>query len=151
MAVWGIPDVAKGLKYREGILMLLAGAVITVSAALSWQQLGYWQDNDSLYRHTLNVTADNYVIHNNLGIVLANRWNLDAAIQEFQEALRINPKYSEAHYNLGMTFAIKGNVDAAIQELQEALRLNPEHPKAQLNLGVALEQKRWQDAAKKQQ
>ena len=151
MAVWGIPDLVKGLKYREGILMLLAGAVITVSAALSWQQLGYWQDNDSLYRHTLHVTADNYVIHNNLGIVLANRWNLDAAIQEFQEALRINPKYSEAHYNLGMTFAIKGNVDGAIWELQEALRINPEHPKAQLNLGVALEQKRWQDAAKKQQ
>ncbi len=150
MAAWGFPDLASRLKYRAGLLTLLAGAVITTSAVLSWQQLGYWRDNESLYRHTISVTADNYVMHNNLGNVLANRWNLDAAIQEFKKALRIKPNYSEAHYNLGMVFAIQGNVDAAIQELQEALRLNPDHSKAQFNLAVALEQKRWQNAEKKQ-
>ncbi len=150
MAAWGFPDLASRLKYRAGLLTLLAGAVITTSAVLSWQQLGYWRDNESLYRHTISITADNYVMHNNLGNVLANRWNLDAAIQEFKKALRIKPNYSEAHYNLGMVFAIQGNVDAAIQELQEALRLNPDHSKAQFNLAVALEQKRWQNAEKKQ-
>jgi tetratricopeptide (TPR) repeat protein len=149
MAAWGVPDLTRGLKHREGILSLLAGTVIITTAALTWQQLGYWRDNFSLYRHTLQVTAGNYVIHNNLGNAFANKWDLDAAIQEFYEALRINPNYSDAHYNLGMAFAIKGNLDAAIQELREALRINPGNAKALFNLGVALDQKRWQDEAKK--
>ncbi|HXE98651.1 MAG TPA: tetratricopeptide repeat protein [Dongiaceae bacterium] len=142
MAAWGVPDLAKGLKQRQGILALLAGAVIIASAALTWQQLGYWRDNISLYRHTLQVTDGNYVIHNNLGSALANKWDLDAAILEFNEALRINPDYSDAHYNLGMAFAMKGSLDAAIRELREALRINPNNAKASYNLGVALDQKR---------
>lgn len=149
LAAWGIPDLTKGLKYREVFLPLLAGAVIIASAALTWKQLDCWRDNNSLYRHTLRVTSGNYVIHNNLGSALANKWDLDAAMLEFQESLQINPNYAEAHYNLGMAFAMKGNVDAAIHELQEALRINPENSKAHNNLEVALEQKRWQNETKK--
>jgi tetratricopeptide (TPR) repeat protein len=149
MTAWGIPDLARGLKYREVFLALLAGTIIITSTILTWQQLGYWQNNEALYRHTLHVTTGNYVIHNNLGNALANKWELDDAIAEFKEALRINSNYSDAHYNLGMVFAIKGNHDAAIQELQETLRINPGNTKAHFNLGVALEQKRWQDGSQK--
>jgi tetratricopeptide (TPR) repeat protein len=142
MAFWGIPDLLAGFTCRRAILILLAGAVISAKAAVTWQQLGHWRDDFSLYRQALKVTADNYVIHNNLGIALANNWNLDAAIREFREALRINPNYSEAHYNLGIALAMKGDLDTAIGEFREALRIHPGDARANYNLGVALEQKR---------
>lgn len=68
MVGWGVPALTKGLKQSEAILSLLAGLVILVSASLTWQQLGYWRDSISLYRHTLQVTTDNFVMHNNLGV-----------------------------------------------------------------------------------
>jgi len=142
MAVWGIPDLLAGCRYRLAILTLLAGTVISAKTAVTWQQLGHWQDNFSLYEQTLEVTNDNYVIHNNLGIAHADTWNLDAASREFREALRINPNYSEAHYNLGIVLAMKGDLDTAIGEFREALRLHPGDARANYNLGVALEQKR---------
>lgn len=142
MAVWGIPDLLAGFTYRRAILTLLAGTVISAKTAVTWQQIGYWRDNFSLYEQALEVTTGNYVIHNNLGIAHANNWNLDAAIREFREALRINPNYSEAHYNLGITLAMRGDLDTAIWELREALRIHPGDTKAKYNLGVALGQKR---------
>lgn len=144
MAAWGVSDLSQDRKYRERVLALLAGAVITVSTVLSWQQLGYWRDNTSLYMHTLRVTTGNYVIHNNLGIVQGYNGKMDAAIKEFNAALRINPNYSDARYNLGMTFAIIGDLEKAIWHLREALRIDPNNSKAYTNLGVVLDQQKRQ-------
>jgi hypothetical protein len=149
MAAWGIPDLARGLRHREGILALLAGAVIIAASALTWRQLGYWQDNISLFRHTLSVTADNSFINYNLGAALAEKGDLDAAIQEYQDAVRISPDFKEAHTNLGIALANKGSLDAAIKEFQEALRISPNETKVRDNLELALTQKRMQDEHRK--
>jgi hypothetical protein len=138
MVAWGGADLTKGLRYREGILSLLAGVVIIASTALTWQQLGYWQDNISLYRHTLQITTGNYIINYNLGLTLADKGDLDAAIKEFKIAIMIKPKYYEAHNNLGVALAKKGNIDEAIKEFQETLMINPDCLDAQKNLDFAL-------------
>lgn len=147
MAAWGVSDLAEGLKHRVNILALLAGTVIIASTACTWQQIGYWQDNISLYRHTLQVTTGNYIIHYNLGTALANKGDMDAAIQEFSEALRLNPNCTIAHNNLGLALAKKGNLDAAIQEYREALHLTPDYSDPHNNLGIALANKGNMDAA----
>jgi len=149
MVAWGVPDLTRGLKYRDGILALLAGVVITALAALTWKQLGYWQDDISLFRHTLQVTADNSFINYNLGVSLAEKGDLDAAIHEYQEAIRINSTYKEAHTNLGIALANKGDLDAAIQEFREALRISPGETKLRNNLELALMQKGKQGEARK--
>jgi tetratricopeptide (TPR) repeat protein len=150
MAAWGVPNLTKGLQHREGILSLLAGGVIITSASLTWQQLGYWRDGISLFRHALQCTAGNYAAHNQLGNVIASKGDLDAAIKEYQEALRLDPNFSGAHYNLGRALASEGNLDAAIKEYQEALRLDPNFSGAHNNLGVALAIKGDQNAAIKE-
>jgi len=147
MVAWGVPDMARGLKHRDAILAVLAGVVMTASTVLTWQQLGYWQDNISLYRHTLQITTGNYLINNNLGIALADNGDLDAAIREFQAAIGINPNYANAHYNLGNAFCRTRNMDAAIQEFQEAIRINPNNADAHYNLGAALASQGNLDAA----
>jgi tetratricopeptide (TPR) repeat protein len=149
IVAWGASDLTEDLICREGVLTLLAGTVIIVSAVLTWQQIGYWQDNISLYRHTLRVTTGNYKIHNNLGNALARKGYLDAAIQEYEKALRINPNDAFAHNNLGYSFARKGDLDAAIQEYREALRINPNYVYARDNLTQAYARKTWQEAIRK--
>lgn len=150
MAAWGVPALIKELQYRQVILALLAGAVIIASTALTRQQLGYWRDNVSLFRHTLHVTSGNYIARYYLGLALANKGDLSAAIKEYQEVLAINPSYFEAHNNLGGVLANKGDLDAAIKAFQAALTINPNYFEAHNNLGGVLANKGDLNAAVEQ-
>lgn len=142
MVTWGVPALTRYLPYRQGILALIAGVVVIASAALTWQQLGYWQDNVALYRHTLQVTSGNYIAHDNLGDALAQKGDLDAAINEAKESLRINPSLPETHVTLGDALAQKGDPGTAIKEYQEALRINANFFEARRNLEILLAQRR---------
>jgi len=147
LVAWGVPDLIKGLQYRVGILALLGGAVIAASAALTWQQLGYWRDSVALYRHTLQVTSGNCIIHYNLGNAFLNKEKPEEAIPEFREAIRINPNFAVAYRNLGLALYKKGNLDAAIYELEKALRINPGDADAHRNVGLVYLKKGFLDPA----
>lgn len=148
MAAWGGAALAKDLQYRKVTLALLAGTVIVSTAVLTWQQLVYWRDDVSLFRHALHVTTGNYIMHNTLGAVYVKKGKLDAAIREFQEALAINPNFPDAHNNLGIALVMKGNLEEAIKEFQIALKINPEFSDAHHNLEIALAKKRMHDEAR---
>jgi Flp pilus assembly protein TadD len=137
----------ENLQHRKKFLGLLACTIVLICSLLTYHQLGYWRNNISLYQHTLQVTSNNNRIRNNLGIALANKGHLDAAIIEFKEALRIFPNYAEAHTNLGVALDRKGNLDGAIQEYMMAIRLSPNSFKAHYNLGTAYGLKGDIDAA----
>ncbi|MFQ5828344.1 MAG: tetratricopeptide repeat protein [Candidatus Methylomirabilia bacterium] len=85
--------------------------------------------------------------HYTNGLVLSNRGQLDHALLEFQEALRLKPDYVEAHTGLGAILAVKERLDEAIREFQEALRLEPTHADAHLYLGLTLARKAEVDRA----
>ncbi len=68
---------------------------------------------------------DDAAAHDNLGNALDHKGDLDGAIAEYREALRLNPKDVVAHINLGVALASKGDMDGEIGEYREALRLNP--------------------------
>lgn len=146
-AAWGVPELTKGWRHGKALLAVLAGVAVLASAALTWNQLGYWRDGVTLYRHTLRVTADNYLINYNLGVDLAERGEMDEAIWNLREALRIRPDFTEAHNNLGFALAGKGELDEAMLEYQAALRTNPNDAKAHANLGKVFLQKGRPDAA----
>jgi hypothetical protein len=55
IVAWGVPDLMKGMRFRQAILASLAGVVLSLSILLTWHQLGYWQDNGSNYRHTEQI------------------------------------------------------------------------------------------------
>jgi tetratricopeptide (TPR) repeat protein len=140
IAAWGAPEVTKPIKHNKIFLAMLASIVIIVSAILTWRQLGYWRDNISLYRHTLQSTSNNYVIHNNLGVALFEKGELDLAINEYSAALMINPKYVDARYNLGLAYFKKRDMDAATREFQYIIRTNPT-TRAHYTMGVLFVQK----------
>jgi protein O-mannosyl-transferase len=76
--------------------------------------------------------------HYNLGNALLRKGRTSEAIDQFTEALRINPGYAEAHNNLGYALLLTGRPSAAIEPCKEALRIDPGYPLAHNNLGSAL-------------
>jgi protein O-mannosyl-transferase len=149
-AVWGVADLTEGLQHRERILALGAGTVLVICTCLSWRQIGYWRDNVTLYRHSLQVTGGNNFVYGNLGAALIQNGDWDGAIETQREAIRLSPLFVDAHHNLGIALAQKGDQDGAIREYQVALGINPSDPKLHYNLGLALAQKGDRDAAIRQ-
>jgi len=113
MVVWGAGSFVRDSPQIKAVFALSACLVIIASAALTWRQLGYWRDSISLFRHAVSVTEGNYVIYNNLGSVYAQKGDFDAAIREYQNALRIKPDDMEANYNLRESLVRKRIKDAA--------------------------------------
>jgi tetratricopeptide (TPR) repeat protein len=82
---------------------------------------------------------ENPHIHYNLGIAYLGKDLVDKSEQQFKEAIRLKPDFSEAYNYLGRIYLYRGQTEAAIQSFQKALSNvlynNPE--KAYYNLGEA--------------
>jgi len=138
LAIWGVCELTQRWRYRALALSLAGGAAIILCLALTQQQLGYWKDSETLFRHALEVTENNYLAHANLGAVLIKKGQIDEAISQCQEAIRLKPDCIDAHNNLGNAFVMKGRIDEAISQYQEALRLKPDYAEPCYNLGNTL-------------
>ena len=62
-------------------------------------------------------------------VVYAGSGDLDGAIIDASEAIRLNPKFAEAYYCRGAAYSTKGEYGKAIADFNAALALNPESPK----------------------
>jgi hypothetical protein len=138
MIAWGIPGILAGWRFRKIVLSLSTGLLLLLLMIVTNFQLKYWQNQITLFEHTLVVTSDNFLVHNFLGTVLAGQGKIQEAIAHYGEALRIKPDYSEAHNNLGNALALQGNIQEAIAHFAEALRINPDLAEAHKNFGVIL-------------
>jgi tetratricopeptide (TPR) repeat protein len=135
---WGVPDaISRWPQLRIPAIAVAAGVLVACVAATR-VQVRSWESSLTLWRHALDVTSDNYAAHTYYGNALAARGDVDRAIAEYTEAIRIRPDYPEAHNNLGPALASRGKFDEAIAHFAEAIRLKPNYADAHSNLGVAL-------------
>jgi tetratricopeptide (TPR) repeat protein len=65
------------------------------------------------------------IAHVGRGLAFANRGDLDRAVADFTEAVRLNPKDALAYSNRGLAFVNKGEFDRGIADYTMAIRLNP--------------------------
>src|SRR5438445_11314714 len=84
------------------------------------------------------------VLHEQLASALSQRGSvgdLDAAIKENEEAIRLKPSYAEAYFDLGVLLVRKGDIDNAMSNYRSAIKLVPRYVAAHINLGSGLESK----------
>jgi len=136
--VWGASEAFGHWRTPKTAIIGMAVLMLTACAFRTRDQLHYWQNSETLFRHALAVTENNYVAYYNLGNALVARRQLDEAQDNFRNALQIRPDYAEPHNNLGIILVMRGNLEEAIQHFHEALRFRPNYADAHLNLGFAL-------------
>ena len=137
MLIWGAAEILEKLRAKT-LAIPLAAAACLASAVLSWIQVGYWRNSETLFRHALAVTNDNKVANNNLGSYLMDSGRVSEALPYFETAVRIDPESAISRSDVGTALGRMGRLPDAIAQLQIAVRLSPDTLKPHSDLGTAL-------------
>ena len=135
---WGVADITQKLRHQRLVLAASTGVLLSAFMISAYSQAGHWRNSITLYKHTLSVTDDNWLAHNNLGVALAEHGSFDEAISHYSRAVRIKLDYASAHNNLGLALAMQERFKEAIGHFSRAVQIKPGDAEAHNNLGVAL-------------
>lgn len=138
MLAWGVSDLWK-LKFKsKAPLITIIFITIATLSYLAWQQVSYWKDATTLFTHTRNVTKNNYIAANILGLEQMKTRNFSEAFKLFDESFRQAPWYIEPYINQGLALYNLGLLNAAEFHFKQALLYTPLNPAIHNNLGITL-------------
>ena len=131
-------------------------------AARAWFSVGYLlenpEDSISAYDRVISLKPDLVEAYINRGAAKAALGQSDAAIADYNEAIRLKPDFydeairlkpddAEAYYKRGNAKGALGQLDAAIADYDEAIRLKPDYAEAYSKRGIVKGVLRQLDAA----
>jgi len=132
---------ADGVYRHEARYATVAIIVLLLAGAESFgtrHYLACWKDTASLFAQMTRVTPNAISPRNNLGVALAERGDVNQAMELFNEVLKMKPGNTEAHLNLGKLLADQGKYDEAMRHYKEVLRLLPNDAAAYQHVAVML-------------
>jgi tetratricopeptide (TPR) repeat protein len=136
--VWLAYEFLKGSKQKLAIGGVAVGIVCISLAATTVLQARYWKNTITLFSHALDVTNDNDIALNILGMALFDEGRYSDALKFCRLAIAINPGTADFHKNLGLVLAKTGKPDDALHEYEEAVRLEPKKAEFQIFLAETL-------------
>jgi protein O-mannosyl-transferase len=135
---WGLFDLVVSRAHLKWLVPAAAAACLVACVSGTMLQVRYWHDEETLFRHAMQVTSDNYVAYDHLAKVYETAGRNEEALSAYQEVLRLKPQYLEGRYNLGTLLMNMGNLEAAEPHLRLAVQQKPQFAQGQSNLGITL-------------
>jgi len=148
-----------------GVCVILLLSFATYSRNFIWQdEIRLWQDtatkspnkprphnnlalayfaqgqyDEALSENQLSLQLkDDPGIHLNIGNILLMEKRFDEALQEFREAIKLNPEYAKAYNGTCNVLLLQKHFAEAQKACQTAIKLNPEYAEAHNLLGLTL-------------
>ena len=118
-------------RLGKGLLVVL----LVVLSSFTWRQAAVYLDLETLWRDTIRKNPAAWLAHNNLGNVLKQKGQLEAALDHFRQAAKLKPDAARIQVNIGDVLAALKRGDAALPHYHKALELNPRYLKGYVNLG----------------
>lgn len=88
------------------------------------------------FETAIKIDPDHVPARMNLGAVMLNVRDYDAALTHFNKVLELQPKNTEARISVAVAHRSKGNLEKARKIYDEILEKHPEHPTVHYNLAV---------------
>jgi Tfp pilus assembly protein PilF len=123
MVVWGAAEIT---RQSPAVGVTVVAVVLIGYSVVSWRQLSLWTNDVNIYRHTLAVTRNNWMIQNNLGYARLSAGDNEEANRHFRNALEINPQFAKAYFNLAQSLHQQGRIAESIATLRQAHERLPE-------------------------
>ena len=89
------------------------------------------------------------VAHNNRGDAYVAQGNFDAAINDYDQAINLNPDFARPFNNRGFAYLKKGDYDRALKDFDQAIKLKSDYGRAFANRAEAYQLRHdYQSAAR---
>ena len=137
---FGSAELAARLRLQKAVLGCLAAIVLIPLVFLTRQQLSYWKSSIALFEHTLAVTKNNFIMHNNYANLLSTKGNPAGAAAHYLQAMRSLDNSPTLHSNLANALVKLGRNDEAIEHYNTSLMLSPDLAITHFNLASTLMQ-----------
>jgi protein O-mannosyl-transferase len=139
MIVWGAADLAQARQIAARSLVVTAALVVEALSFLTYRQIGFWHDSETLWTHALQVSGEgNYKAHFNLAVIYDAEGRYDQAIQQFRAAENPSDDDLRIHFGMGIYDQRHGHLQEAIEEYQAAVRLTSQSTREQVALAYLL-------------
>jgi len=138
IVVFGLADLVDGKKKLTVTASILAIAIILCLTVMTRTQVQQWRSVITLYKHTLEHSDRNPVIHFNLGCAYRDRGNTAKASYQFKQIVAGDPVYVIALVELGNLRMNEARYVEAVNFWRQALAQDPDNYNARLNLGRGL-------------
>ena len=111
----------------KGRLSLIIPSILIVSllSVLTTKQNMIWKDSFTLWNTEARLFPDNFQAYVGLCSAYLRSGNYQNAINECNEAIKLNPGYSKSYYNRGLAYKKSGDYSLALNDFNMAIHLNP--------------------------
>jgi len=138
MVVWGLSDILRKSHKGKAALTGVFIVITLLLMAITWRQIGFWKNSETLFSHALQVTKNNDVAYLNLGNILLEKGDVNGAMKNFQEVLRINPANPKVYLNIGQALEAKKLTQDAYEYYRKGLEIDPLNADIHISLGTLL-------------
>jgi Flp pilus assembly protein TadD len=136
--VWTLADHAPLQRLPRLAVPTLVAMLGMALLGLTRRQVLTWRDSETVFRHAIAVTGDNYLAQNQLGEALAAQQRHEEAAPHYEESARLNPTYPEAQNNLGNVRLRRDEAAAAEGFYRRAISLDATMAEPHNGLGTVL-------------
>jgi tetratricopeptide (TPR) repeat protein len=133
--------------YRQPQQSELSRMAVLLANALGLHQAGRLVDAEKVYKQVLDIQSDQFDSLHHLGIILFQRGDSAAAVEQIDRALKRKPNDVAALNNRGNALLALRRFDQALASYDRVLALRPDYADALCNRGVALHALRRYDEA----
>ncbi len=120
LLIWAMAEFARVKRIAPEWLAAPMLAVLLIFGFLTYRQIGFWQNSETLWRHALSVTENNYTAHDFLARDLTQQGRIDEAIAEHNAAEELHAYSSEQLISIALFEESHGRMQAATAQLGRA-------------------------------
>ena len=121
---WGAADQIKRWRVPMAAPVAATAAVLLTMGMALHRQAGFWNDNATLWAHTLEITGPNYMVEDNLASALLVEGRDAEGFPHLLRARALRPDDPGATLNIANYQRLHGNYQAALEGYARVLQLS---------------------------
>jgi protein O-mannosyl-transferase len=121
MLAWAGNELVERKQIAAAWIAIPAVLAIMTLGVLTYRQLSYWHDGETLWNYAVSLNQRSYVAHENLAMALDGDGKPDGAISEFRAAEELHDAPAPEILKIGVYEQRNGHFQGAIEQYQRAL------------------------------